>query len=300
MVLYLILVYQSLFSIKIVLLVYLVYMIIIQIVIFVHKMKQYLVLLKYSYTWINSSTIWSNTGYQSPSRSLLNSESCDLALNYKNQNILYISSFVLPDSPLSQINVTLAACNIHPTLLNRTGWTISQQTSRIAVDNVLQREWSKIMVFSPRWKLYKMKVLGEYITNPMAVCQDLVLFLMFSGVEYLDLSPIGTLGTGKHQKKDKILINGHRISGVGKKTCFLTTPFLLINVIHLNLIQIYHLFLLLMTLFIRLIQLIILFELLVSLSYICDLATIIVTFIHDSFLMEWYFFTSRFILFNFL
>jgi hypothetical protein len=59
-----------------------------------------------------------------------------------------------------------------------------------------------------------MKVLDEYITNLMSVCQDLVLFvLLFSSVEYVDLTPIGALGTGKHKnKEDKTLTNGHRIS----------------------------------------------------------------------------------------
>jgi len=50
-----------------------------------------------------------------------------------------------------------------------------------------------------------MKVLDEYITSLMSVCQDLVLSLMFSSAEYLNLSPIDALGSGKHQKKGQDL-----------------------------------------------------------------------------------------------
>lgn len=63
-----------------------------------------------------------------PSRSLFYYESDDAALNYTNQNNLYIPSFLSPQPPNSQLNATLALCNIDPSSTNQSTWTLAQQT----------------------------------------------------------------------------------------------------------------------------------------------------------------------------
>ncbi|CAF3735693.1 unnamed protein product [Rotaria sp. Silwood1] len=89
-----------------------------------------------------------------PNQSLFYYEMGDSATNYANQNILYIPSFISPEPPASQLNSTLSACNIDPSLTNRSSWTTAQQTcfydiavtndislgrtSRIAAETVLQ------------------------------------------------------------------------------------------------------------------------------------------------------------------
>ncbi|CAF3872200.1 unnamed protein product [Rotaria sordida] len=89
-----------------------------------------------------------------PNDSLFYYEMGDSAINYANQNILYIPSFTLPQPSASQLNLTLSICNIDPSLTNRSSWTTAQQTcfydiavtndislgrtSRIAAETVVQ------------------------------------------------------------------------------------------------------------------------------------------------------------------
>ena len=72
-----------------------------------------------------------------PLDSLFYYESGDSAAYYSSQNLLYVPSFVSPEPPSSQLDATLAACNIDSHSTNRSEWTIAQQTCfyDIAISN---------------------------------------------------------------------------------------------------------------------------------------------------------------------
>ncbi|CAF3735702.1 unnamed protein product [Rotaria sp. Silwood1] len=63
-----------------------------------------------------------------PNHSLFYYGMGDSAINYTTQNHLYVPSFVLPELPASRLNLTLATCNIDPSLANRSLWTVAQRT----------------------------------------------------------------------------------------------------------------------------------------------------------------------------